>query len=113
MFLEGPGRIHQAVLTQLVLVRLNLILAEPASLQLEDRALQLTSPLATEQLGRQIPVGSHGKGAGDLLAGSLPLLILQPADEHVLDRVAKIAFVVEIAQFLEELGGQLGQTPDA
>ena len=66
------------------------LLAETAPLQLHDRPLQLAVALPLQEVGGEVPVGGHGQGGGDLLAGPLPLLVLQSAGRAVLDRIAEV-----------------------
>ena len=107
MFFQGPGGRGAAVLPEDVFVGVDFFVAEAAALQLHHRPLQLPLALPLQQPRRQLPVGRHGQRGGDLLAGPLPLLILQASGQGVLDRVAKIGLELESAQFVEQLGGQL------
>ena len=109
VLLQGPGGRGAAVLPQHVLVGANFLLAETAPLQLHDRPLQLAMALPLQEVGRQLPVGGHGQRGGDLLAGPLPLLILQALAERVLDRVAEVGLELEPAQFLQQFRGQFRQ----
>ena len=96
-----------AVLAQEVFVGADFVVAEAAALQFQHRPLQLPLALPLQQPRRQLPVGGHGQGGGDLLAGLLPLLVFQAAAEGVLDGVAEIGLQLEAAQLVEQLGGQL------
>ena len=92
MLLERPGRRGGAVLPQLVLVGLNLGVAEAVAPQLQHGPLQLAAALARKQLGRQLPVGRFGQRGGDLLAGLLLLVVFELPLQVLLDRVAQLAF---------------------
>ena len=97
-----------AVLPQGVFVGADLLVAEAAPLQLHHRPLQLAAALPLQHGRRQVPIGGHGQRRGDLLAGTAVLLVFQLPGKLVADGVAQLGLVAEAAQFVEQLGRQLG-----
>ena len=88
---------------------LDFVLAVSAPLQFHHRPFQFAVALALQQPLGQLPIGGRGQRRGDLVAGTLPLLVLQALNEIVLDRVAEIGFELETAQLFQQFGGQFGQ----
>ena len=77
MLLEQPGRVLQRILAKLILVSLNLLVAESAAAQLELGPLHFAAALAAEQRRGQLPIGRGRQQGRDLLAGPLLLVIVK------------------------------------
>ncbi len=92
-----------------VLAGPNLGLAEAAAPQLHHGPLQLAGLCRLQQARRQFPIGALGQQRGDLLPRVLLLLVLELPFEVLPDRVAQLVFGLEVADLLQEFGGQLGQ----
>ena len=99
----------RAVLPQLVLAGANLGLAEAAAPQLHHGPLQLAGALPLQQSRRQLPVGALGEQRRNLAPRDPLLLVLQLPLEVLADRLAQLLLGLEVADFLQEFLGQLGQ----
>ena len=99
-----------AVLAQLVLVGADLLLAEAAPPQLHHGPLQLAAALPLQAAPAAGPSRRPRSSAAVICSRArLVLLVFQLPAELVADRVAQLGLDLESAQFVEQLGVQLGQ----